>query len=55
MWHLDYLNEKMNMHQTVTTYDRGYAALELMLKHMTLDSYFLIRLRKDDFKDEKNT
>ena len=53
MRHLDHLNEKMNMHQTVTTYDRGYAALELMLKHMTLDSFFLIRLRIDDFKDER--
>ena len=53
MRHLDYLNEKMNMHQTITTYDRGYAALELMLKHMTINSFFLIRLKSDDFNNER--
>ena len=51
--HLDHLNKKMNMHQTITTYDRGYASLELMLKHMLIDSFFLIRLRSDDFGDER--
>ena len=51
--HLNHLNKKMNMHNTITTYDRGYAALELMLKHLTLDSFFLIRLRSDDFNTER--
>ena len=51
--HLTHLDEKMDMNQTITTYDRGYAALELMLKHMTIDSFFLIRLRSDDFINER--
>lgn len=51
--HLDNLNQRIEMTNTITTYDRGYAALELMLKHIDINSYFLIRLRSDDFKDEK--
>lgn len=51
--HLDNLNQRIDMTNTITTYDRGYAALELMLKHMSIDSYFLIRLRVDDFKNDK--
>ena len=51
--HLDNLNQRINMNNTITTYDRGYAALELMLKHMSINSYFLIRLREDDFQNEK--
>lgn len=52
MEHLDNLNQRMDMSNTITTYDRGYAALELMLKHMGINSYFVIRLRVDDFKDD---
>lgn len=51
--HLDNLNQRIDMTNTITTYDRGYAALELMLKHMSIDSYFLTRLRVDDFKNDK--
>ena len=51
--HLENLNQRIDMTKTITTYDRGYAALELMLEHMKINSYFLIRLRVDDFKDEK--
>ena len=40
------------MTNTITTYDRGYDALELMLKHKSINSYFLIRLKADDFINE---
>ena len=53
MKHLDNLNQRIDMTNTITTYDRGYAALELMLKHMSINSYFLIRLRADDFQKDK--
>ena len=53
MKHLDNLNQRIDMTNTITTYDRGYAGLELMLKHMSIDSYFLIRLRSDDFQNDK--
>ena len=53
MKHLDNLNQRIDMTNTITTYDRGYASLELMLKHMSINSHFLIRLRADDFQKDK--
>ena len=53
MKHLDNLNQRIDMTNTITTYDRGYASLELMLKHMSINSYFLIRIRSDDFQKDK--
>ena len=53
MKHLDNLNQRINMSNTITTYDRGYDSFELMLKHMTINSYFLIRLKGNDFKNER--
>ena len=53
MQHLDNLNQRINMTNTITTYDRGYDSLELMLKHKSINSYFLIRLKSDDFKKER--
>ena len=53
MKHLDNLNQRIDITNTITTYDRGYASLELMLKHMSIDSYFIIRLRVDDFQKDK--
>lgn len=53
MQHLDNLNQRIDMTNTITTYDRGYDALELMLKHKSINSYFLIRLKADDFKNER--
>lgn len=41
------------MTNTITTYDRGYASIELMLKHMSINSHFIIRLRVDDFDHER--
>ena len=53
MQHLDNLNQRIDMTNTITTYDRGYDALELMLKHKNINSYFLIRLKADDFINER--
>ena len=51
--HLDNLNQRIDMTNTITTYDRGYDSLELMLKHKSMNSYFLIRLKSDDFINER--
>ena len=51
--HSDNLNQRINMTNIITTYDRGYDSLELMLKHKSINSYFLIRLKADDFKKER--
>ena len=37
----------------ITIYDRGYNSLELMLIHHLNDSKFLIRLPKDNFRNER--
>lgn len=41
------------MTNIITTYDRGYASIELMLKHMSINSHLIIRLRVDDFDHER--
>ena len=53
MQHLDNLNQRIEMTNTITTYDREYGALELMLKHKSINSYFPIRLKSYDFKNEQ--
>ena len=41
------------MSNTITSYDRGYVSLELMLKHESINSHFLIRLKLNDFINER--
>ena len=50
--HLDNLNQRIDMTKTITTYDRGYPSVELMIKHIILNSFFVIRLRSSDFDKE---
>ena len=48
--HLKKLKERMDIKKMITTYDRGYAALELMVSTECLESKYLIRLTKSTFK-----
>lgn len=41
------------MSNTITTYGRRYGSFEFMLKHMAINSYFLIRLKVDVFINER--
>ena len=51
--HLDNLNQRIDMSTTVTAYDRAYGSFELMLKHVTINSKFVIRLKSDDLINER--
>lgn len=52
--HLNNLNERFNLNELITIYDRAYGSAELMIDTMYLDSKFLIRLNKRVFKKKIN-
>ena len=51
--HLNDVKDKIDLSKTITNYDRGYNATELMLKTIQLESYFIIRGQKTTFKKEQ--
>ena len=50
--HLIELTERMDVTKLITTFDRGYAALELMVVMACLNSKFLIRLKSTTFQNK---
>ena len=52
--HLMGLKNRMDISKLITTFDRGYASLELMVSTEVLGSKYVIRLRKDTFKNKIN-
>ena len=52
--HLDDAKDKIDLKKTITIYDRGYNFLELMVKTIQLNSYFLIRAKKSTFKKKQS-
>ncbi|AWX32292.1 IS4 family transposase [Methanosphaera sp. BMS] len=51
--HLEDVKDKINIQKTISICDRGYGSKKLMLKIMQLNSYFVIRLKKDTFIDQR--
>ena len=52
--HLMELKNRMDISKLISTFDRGYASLELMVSTEVLGSKYVIRLRKDTFKNKIN-
>ena len=50
--HLLDIKDRFDLSKVITTYDRGYASLELMMVTECLGSKFLIRLKKNTFKNK---
>ena len=50
--HLKELNTRFNIRKLITIYDRGYTSKELMVTTACMDSKFLIRLKKNTFKNK---
>ena len=46
IFHLKEVNNKLNLTKTITVYNRGYNATEIILLTTLLDSYFVIRAKK---------
>ena len=51
--HLEDAKDKIDLTKTITIYDRGYPSKDLILKTMDLNSYFIIRLKKDTFIEQR--
>ena len=51
--HLKNLNQRHDMGKSIMIFDRGYNSLELMLQAIKAETHFVIRLRKDTFKNER--
>ncbi|MBO6122495.1 MAG: IS4 family transposase [Methanobrevibacter sp.] len=50
--HLNNLKQRFNIKKLITIYDRGYTSKELMVTTACMDSKFLIRLKKNTFKNK---
>ena len=53
IFHLKEVSNKLDLTKTITVYDRGYNATEIMLLTTLLDSYFVIRAKKSTFKKQQ--
>jgi len=51
--HLEDVKNRIDLEKTINICDRGYGSKKLMLKIMQLNSYFVIRLKKDTFIDQR--
>ncbi len=48
------INDLVNFKKSIFIFDRGYVGMELYARIMELNSYFVVRLRKDDYKKERS-
>ena len=51
--HLQNVENMINTMKTIWIFDRGYTAMELYTRIIEMDSYFVVRLRKDSYKEER--
>lgn len=51
--HINDLKDKININKTIIVYDRGYNSTQLMLHHLINNSHFIIRLKKDSYKNQR--
>lgn len=48
------IEDLVNFEKSVFIFDRGYVGMELYARIIELNSYFIVRLRKDDYKKERS-
>jgi hypothetical protein len=53
LWHLNDVKNRINLQQTIITFDRFYNSKELMLSIMQLNSFFIIRGKTSTFKKQQ--
>ena len=51
--HLQNIENMVNPVKTIWIFDRGYTAMELYARIIEMNSYFIVRLRKDSYKEER--
>ena len=51
--HINDLKDKIDITETVTIYDRGYPSIKLILHHLINNSHFIIRLKENNFKKQR--
>lgn len=51
--HLQNVENMIDPMKTIWIFDRGYTAMELYARIIEMDSYFIVRLRKDSYKEER--
>ena len=51
--HLLNVENMINPMRTIWIFDRGYTAMELYARIIEMNSYFIVRLRKDSYKEER--
>ena len=49
------IKELVNFKKSIFIFDRGYIGMELYARLIELNTYFVIRLRKDDYKKRKKS
>ena len=53
--HLQNIENMIVPAKTIWIFDRGYTAIELYARIIEMNSYFIVRLRKDSYKEEMKT
>ena len=48
------IEDLVNFKKSIFTFDRGYVGMELYARIIELNSYFVVRLRVDDYKKERS-
>lgn len=51
--HLQNVENMINPVKTIWIFDRGYTAMELYARIIEMNSYFIVRLRTDSYKEER--
>ena len=51
--HLQNVENMVNFMKTIWIFDQGYIAMELYARIIEMNSYFIVRLRKDSYKEER--
>ena len=51
--HLQNVENMLDPTKTIWIFDRGYTAMELYARIIEMNSYFIVRLRKDSYKEER--
>ena len=51
--HLQNVENRINPMKTIWIFDRGYTAMELYARIIEMNSYFIVRLRKDSLQRRK--
>ena len=48
------IKDLVNFEKSIFIFDRGYVGMELYARIIELNSYFVVRIRKDDYKKERS-